>query len=110
MKASEGLYDERSISYFSFVTAAKLATISAGSEDDSLSKVKPAHQQPLELGIQMRANADGNAVISYIPGTDFRPPASHPERLEWIRKSYERFLQKVLEKEQMVGAPPTDIS
>lgn len=75
-----------------------------------MSNVKPGQPKPLELGIQMRANGDGNTVIAYLPGADFKPPASHPERLEWIRKSYERFLQKVLEKEQLVGAPPTDIS
>jgi hypothetical protein len=74
-----------------------------------LSKVKSGHIDVTSLGISLRGNYDGEHVVSFAPSNDIVPPNSHVERLEWIRQSYERFLAKLLEKEQLVGAPPTDI-
>ena len=73
-----------------------------------LSKGRPGHQTTASFAI--RAAADGGSIVTYTTGRDLLAPHNHPERLEWIRKSYERFLQKVLEKEELVGVPPTDIS
>jgi hypothetical protein len=87
------------------------ATISGilPSEDNTLSKLKSGQDSALELGISLRNAYDGEPVVAFVPSRDFVPPHSHSERLEWIRKSYERFLAKLLEKEELVGPPPTDI-
>jgi hypothetical protein len=74
-----------------------------------LSKLKSGHTHALDLGLSLRGAYDGEQVVSFAPPRDFVTPNSHVERLEWIRESYERFLTKLLEKEQLVGVPPTDI-
>jgi hypothetical protein len=74
-----------------------------------LSKFKSGQTHALDLGISLRSTYEGEPVVAFVPSRDFVPPNSHPERMEWIRQSYERFLAKLLEKEELVGAPPTDI-
>lgn len=74
-----------------------------------MSKFKAGQSHALDLGISLRGSYDSEPVVAFVPPRDFVPPQGHPERLEWIRQSYERFLAKLLEKEELVGAPPSDI-
>ena len=75
-----------------------------------MSEVRFGQDLSLKLGVNIQASGTGKPVITYKPSTEFSPPVGYVERMEWIRKSYERFLAKVLEKEALVGGPPVDIS
>ncbi len=57
---------------------------------------------PLTLGIRLESDANGQPVVTYVPRVeDFTPPTTREERIEWVRQSYERFFEKVLEKDTL---------
>ena len=54
------------------------------------------------LGIRLDPEKDGAAAVSYGPPVgDLAIPSSAEERIAWVRQSYERFIEKVLEKEAL---------
>jgi hypothetical protein len=76
-----------------------------------LSDIKlPWRHGALRLNISVSGLQNGQPLIEYLPGEDhLTAPGGHTERMEWVRKSYERFFEKVLEKEALFGAPPGDL-
>jgi hypothetical protein len=106
--------DDKSISYFSFHPALSPAIFTGGvvtgDEEYTLSDVRFGQTSLLDLHIRIKLGDEGQPLITYLPTRELVPPVSHTERMEWVRKSAQRFLEKVLEKEALVGAPPTDIS
>lgn len=58
---------------------------------------------PLEFGISI-GELGGKPVVNYVPSPELAPPPEYPDRIEWVRKSYERFIEKVLEIEALRGA------
>jgi hypothetical protein len=74
-----------------------------------LSDIKlPWHTGSLRLNISVDGIRNGQPLIEYKPAEELLAPNGHSERMEWVRKSYERFFEKVLEKEALFGAPPAD--
>lgn len=68
----------------------------------SEAKISP-QGAPLELGITFSERA-GQPAVSYKPSAELSPPADYSDRIEWVRQSYERFIEKVLEIETIRGA------
>ena len=77
-------------------------------EGNALSFLRPGQKALQNMAVGL--TGEGQPLLSFMPSDEMVPPLGHVERMEWVRKSYERFLEKVLEKEALVGAPPTDIS
>ena len=75
-----------------------------------MSDSNTGHITALQLAINILNRGNGQPAIQYAASGEFIRPDSHQERMDWVSKSYERFLQKVLEKEELVGTPPTNIS
>lgn len=69
----------------------------------------PWAQGSLRLNISVNGLKNKQPLIQYIPVDQLVAPPGHTERMEWVRKSYERFFEKVLEKEALFGAPPADL-
>lgn len=61
-----------------------------------------------------KLDAHATRIVGH-PLSSEKPQGENPgsggyiERLEWVRKSYERFLAKLVENEALVAAPPADI-
>jgi hypothetical protein len=64
-------------------------------------------QNPVKNNQNPVKNDSSTEVIHRLPnGQDtFNIPASHEERLEWVRKSCERFFEKVREIDALMGRP-----
>jgi hypothetical protein len=58
---------------------------------------------PLEFGITI-GEQSGKPVVNYVPSPELAPPPEYTDRIEWVRQSYERFIEKVLEIEALRGA------
>lgn len=89
-----------------------MVTIHKRSSDEGLilSDIKvPWHSGCLSLNISVNGLINGEPLLQYKPADDMVAPPLHTERMEWVRKSYERFFEKVLEKEALFGTPPADM-
>jgi hypothetical protein len=54
----------------------------------------------LSFAIRLDSDSIGQPTVAYLPqADDFSAPSTHEERLEWVRQSYERFIEKVLERD-----------
>lgn len=56
----------------------------------------------MDLGIAFSERA-GQPVVNYVASPELAPPPEYSDRIEWVRKSYERFIEKVLEIEALRG-------
>jgi hypothetical protein len=63
----------------------------------------PTQGGPLEFGIAF-SDRGGRPEVNYIPSPELAPPSDYTDRIEWVRKSYERFIEKMLEIETLRGA------
>jgi hypothetical protein len=48
----------------------------------------------------------GGPVVNFAPTPEVVMAPEGPDRIEWVRKSYERFIEKVLEIEALRGPAP----
>jgi hypothetical protein len=58
----------------------------------------------LDLGRIAFSDHSGKPEVNYVPPAELTPPVEYSDRIEWVRKSYERFIEKVLEIEALRGA------
>jgi hypothetical protein len=65
----------------------------------------PTQGGPLDFGISIGERL-GKPQVNFAPSPELAPPAEYPDRIEWVRKSYERFIEKVLEIEALRGPAP----
>lgn len=63
----------------------------------------------LRLNISVDGLKQGQPLVEYLPAQELVAPTGHTERMEWVRKSYERFFEKVVEKESLFGTTPPDL-
>ena len=85
-------------------TSAYYTDALATDEGYRLSDIKlPGLGTTVHAGIRIEGSPDGKPTVSYRSSPDLVPPRDLAERLEWVRKSYERFIEKVLEKEALLG-------
>jgi hypothetical protein len=86
-------------------------TVRSSDEGLILSDIKlPWHTGSLRLNISVSGLKNGQPLVEYKPAEEqLVAPLGHTERMEWVRKSYERFFEKVVEKEALFGAPPIDL-
>jgi hypothetical protein len=59
---------------------------------------------PAGTDAESKATTGANQLVSYQPLLDdLTAPARFDERLEWVRQSYQRFFDKVLEADALLG-------
>lgn len=68
----------------------------------SEAKLSRPGEVPTELGYGFSERA-GEPVMDFKPTPDFAPPVDYSDRIEWVRQSYERFIEKMLEIEALRG-------
>jgi hypothetical protein len=62
----------------------------------------PTQGKSVEFGIAFGERA-GQPVVNFKPSAEMAPPTEYSDRIEWVRQSYERFIEKVLEIEALRG-------
>ncbi len=70
----------------------------------------PWHNGSLRFNISVHGIRGGEPLVEYLRADELAPPSSHPERMEWVRKSYERFFEKVLENDSIAAASSHDLA
>lgn len=64
----------------------------------------PTPGAAFDLGIAFSERA-GQPVVNFVPSPELVTPPDYADRIEWVRKSYERFIEKVMEIETLRSGP-----
>jgi hypothetical protein len=65
----------------------------------------PIQGGPVDFGISVGEDLS-KPVVNFAPTPEVVISPEYPDRIEWVRKSYERFIEKVLEIEALRGPAP----